>query len=230
MFVLSDGESSDGDPVPVAREMLDKDVTIVTRFLTANDIRIPKRLVDDGLYSDGGASKLLEMSSVIPNYEAPASYFIDAGWELPTSGESRLFLQANSLDVVNEFCKIVFNHVVNQTCVDTFIDILGTVSLAHYINVTNAEVKPKTQIGETCCANAIAAVYHLAMRRIVGREGGIPSFYKIRQELLRYPPNVKVVINKTHQKYRLRFREIENNKTNSIMFTYQTEIKTKDVQ
>lgn len=38
-------------------------------------------------------------------------------------------------------------------------------------------LKPKVQEGKTCYANAIAAVFHLAMHCIVGRDGGIPKRY-----------------------------------------------------
>ena len=48
------------------------------------------------------------MSSSVHNTEIPVTYFVDAKWELPVEGESRLFLQANSLDMVDEFCSIIF--------------------------------------------------------------------------------------------------------------------------
>lgn len=53
-----------------------------------------------------GKSVLFAMSSHMINTHTPISYLVDANWTLPQSGVSHLFSQANSLDVVNEFCKI----------------------------------------------------------------------------------------------------------------------------
>ena len=66
---------------------------------------------------------------------------------------------------------------------DALVDVVAHVSLANYINVANSEFEPKKQRGKTCYANAIAAVYHLAMHRIVDREGGVPEFKDILQNL-----------------------------------------------
>ena len=42
----------------------------------------------------------------------------------------------------------------------------------------------KQTSSKTCYANVIAAVLHLAMHRIVGREGGHPKFKEIHQRLI----------------------------------------------
>ena len=168
---------------------------------------------DFNFEANEGATRLFKMSSSMHNTKPPVSYFVDAGWELPTSGESKLFLQANSLDLVDEFCKIIFSHMENNTCVDALIDILASVSVADYINVKNSEFKPKDQSGKTCYANAIAAVYHLAMCRIVDREGGVPKFEEILQDVTIFDENVggntKFVLEKTCSKYGLKFTEVD---------------------
>jgi len=112
LFILSDGESGDGDPRPITQKLHDMDVTIVTCFLTSDSIDNPRRLLDEADPNwRGGMSVLFEMSSTMQNTHTPISYLIDANWELPQSGTSRLFVQANSLDVVNEFCKIVVSQM-----------------------------------------------------------------------------------------------------------------------
>lgn len=216
LFILSDGSSGDGDPFPIAEELRKSNVTIITCFLTSNPITQQKRLLytkDPGWKNprwDKGVLKLFDMSSSVHNSEAPVTYFVDAKWELPVEGESRLFLQANSLDMVDEFCNIVFTHVKEGRCVDAMVVILATV--AKYINVTDSKFEAKKQRGKTCYANAIAAVYHLAMYRIVGREGGVPEFTDIRDNLTeKYgssDSNTKFVIQKTCGNYRLRFKEV----------------------
>ena len=210
LFILSDGASGDGDPCPIAQELKELGVSIVTCYLTDADIQQPKRLLDaeDPTWgSRGGQLALFEMSSTMHNTHTPVSYLVDAGWELPLSGESRLFVRANSLDVVNELCSIVVSQMT-KGC-DALVDIIAKVSLATYINQTNADFKAVEQEGETCCANAVAAVLHLAMQRIVKREGGIPDFDVIRQQIIgKYGENAitRVVLENVCPKYRLHFR------------------------
>ncbi|XP_062499848.1 uncharacterized protein LOC134177130 [Corticium candelabrum] len=110
LFILSDGDSTDGDPHEIAQQLHQLDVIIVTCFLTSNRIDNPRRLLykaDPKWRGRNGRQVLFEMSSTMENTHTPISHLIDANWELPSAGESRLFVQANSLDVVNEFCEIV---------------------------------------------------------------------------------------------------------------------------
>ena len=87
------------------------------------------------------------------------------------------------------------------------------VSITDYINVANSEFEPKKQRGKTCYANAIAAVYHLAMHRIVDREGGVSEFKEILQNVdifdNKIRGNTKFVIEHTCSKYRLHFCQVD---------------------
>ena len=102
----------------------------------------------------------------------------------------------------------------NNTCVDALIDILASVSVADYINVKNSEFEPKDQSGKTCYANAIAAVYHLAMcRRIVDREDRVPKFEDILEDItifdVNFGGNTRFVLERTCSKYGLKFTEVD---------------------
>ena len=117
LFILSDGDSTDGDPQEIAQQLHQLDVIIVTCFLTSNRIDNPRRLLykaDPKWRGRNGRQVLFEMSSTMKNTHTPISYLIDANWELPSAGESRLFVQANSLDVVNEFCEIVVSKLISN--------------------------------------------------------------------------------------------------------------------
>ena len=211
LFILSDGKSTDGNPCPIAQELKALGVSIVTCYLTDTDIQNPKRLLDaeDPTWEDGRLA-LFKMSASMHNTHTPVSYLVDAGWELPLSGESRLFVQANSLDVVNELCSIVISQMT-KGC-DALVDILAKVSLATYINQANDDFKSVEQDGDTCYANAVAAVLYLAMQRIVEREGGMPVFDDIRQQIIgEYGDNAitRVVVEKVCSKYRLHFRTVD---------------------
>ena len=212
LFILSDGFSTDGDPALVAQKLKHSDVIIVTCYFTSESVLNPKRLVDkENLSWNEGARALYHMSSTMPNTNAPIAHLIDYGWELPLSGECRLFVLANSLDVVEEFCKVAVSKLMQST--DALVHMLGRVSLATYINQSNEDFKPQQQIGATCYANAIAAVFHLAMHRIVDREGGIPDFRAIRRQIIqaygKEGANTELVIKKVCSEYRLRCHKVD---------------------
>jgi hypothetical protein len=116
LFILSDGLATDGDPRPIAKQLHSMGITIATCFLTSGRIDNPRRLFDEadpnwGSQSEDGRSVLFEMSSIMHNTDAPLFNLIAKDWELPPSGVSRLFIQANSLDVVNEFCKLAVSQM-----------------------------------------------------------------------------------------------------------------------
>jgi hypothetical protein len=212
LFILSDGQSGDGDPREIAKRLCNSDVTIVTCFLTSDVLTNSRCLFDpDHHFSDYGKQTLFEMSSTMHNTHAPVSYLVDAGWELPSCGESRLFIQANSLDVVNEFCNTLVSQLTKDC--DALVHLLGKIPLATYINQRNSEFEAKEQEGGTCYANAIAAVFHLAMSRIVGRDGGVPEFETIRDRLIteygKHGANTERVLRNVCPEYRLRYNEVD---------------------
>ncbi len=86
-------------------------------------------------------------------------------------------MQANHPDIISEFISTLSKLAGKN---DALLDLIGKVPLADYINVKNSQFEPREQIGGTCYANAVAAVLHLSMSRIVGRENGIPSFEDLR--------------------------------------------------
>ncbi|CAI7991486.1 hypothetical protein GBAR_LOCUS762 [Geodia barretti] len=68
---------------------------------------------------------------------------------------------------------------------------------------------------ETCYANAIAAVFYLAMHRIVGRKGGHPDFCDIRERIVDEYGYEGAYTNKVLQnvsgEYRLHYVEVDGN-------------------
>ena len=114
LFILSNGSSTDGDPRPIAQKLHELGVIIATCFLTSDHVANPRCLFDeaDPDWVDGKLV-LFEMSSTRQNSDAPISHLIasDAKWKLPDSGKSRLFIQANTLDVINEFCEKVISQM-----------------------------------------------------------------------------------------------------------------------
>ena len=216
LFVLSDGISTDGDPLPIAERLRSSGVTIATCYITSYQVQHPKCLLDARDYTNfednPGPQVLMKMSSSMKNTHTPISYLVDHNWELAPSGESCLFVEANSLEVVNEFCRIVVSQLTKKSC-DALVDVIGKVPLAEYINLTNEAFEPKAQEDQTCYAYATAAVLHLAMNRIVGREGGIPRFEdvcdRIVDEFGKNRAHTEKVLEKVCPEYRLHFRTVD---------------------
>jgi hypothetical protein len=211
LFLLTDGEATDGDPVKLAKNLDDNNIQVFVCLISSDKIPHPRRLYYE---PDPNWTKeqldMFKLSSPVENTHSAMSVLLEHGWELPASGQSRLFLQANHPDVIDEFSSLV-RHVTESN--DALLNIFGRVSLDKYINSANSTFEPKTQKGGTCYANAVAAVLHLAMNRIEGREGGVPEFFKLREELIKVygerGANTAYLLNKWTPKYRLKYGMVD---------------------
>jgi hypothetical protein len=97
-------------------------------------------------------------------------------------------------------------------CPDALSELLVSVDLDIYISQSTGGFTSKEQQGETCYANASAAVLHLAMQRILGREGGYPDFHKLRGEIIRaygtHGANTSKVLQEICPRYRLHSQNV----------------------
>jgi SEFIR domain-containing protein len=101
LLVLSDGEPTDGDPRPIAKN-LPADVTVVSCFVTNADVTAARTLfaAPDSTWP-AGARLMFDMSSVAE----PGNPFLQQlqarGWIVPA--ETKLFMQVNRSDILQEF-------------------------------------------------------------------------------------------------------------------------------
>ena len=99
-------------------------------------------------------------------------------------------------------------------CREALSEFLVSVDLDIYISQTIHDFEAKEQVGGTCYANASAAVLHMAMRRILGREGRYPDFHELREEMIKEygcdGANTKNVLIKMCKKYRLHSEEVKS--------------------
>ena len=181
----------DGDPLPLASQLKEEKVTIASIFLTDNNT-LPRRLLTtkrpEG-WPQGGQRTLFEMASKVSVVRHPIPILASMGWEVPSSGECGLYVTVHSADALEEFCSILLSARFGSA--DALLDLVGRVELDAYIDDTQMRTrnKPSLQQGSTCYAHAAAAVLHMALIRIEGREGGCPSIEQIRSRILReYPP------------------------------------------
>jgi hypothetical protein len=211
LFLLTDGQATDGSPLKFAKELRDQNVLVFVCLLTSENIPHPKRLYykPQGIWSKE-QKIVFELSSPVSNTHSAMSILLEQGWDLDISGESRLFIQANNPDVIDHFSSVVRRMSDNS---DHLFNLIGRVTLDVYINASISTFKAQEQIGGTCYANAVAAVFHLAMRRIKGRDGGVPQFEELRQHFINeYGVDGAIteeVIKKWSPHYRLNYKEVD---------------------
>ncbi|XP_068678686.1 uncharacterized protein [Montipora foliosa] len=212
LFILSDGEADGNDTLLQA--LSDLGVTIVSCFITHEGLSDPRHLysiLDESW--EKPAKFMFGISSVIKTQEIPRTLFAKEGWKIDIdNNETKLFFQVNHPDVIKDVCDMTKRAVLSQ---DALSDVLADVDLNVYINKANDGFKPKQQHGGTCYANASAAVMHLAMKRIVGRDGGYPDFFELRKKLInkygeKGAPTIKV-LREVCPEYRLQCERVDTN-------------------
>jgi hypothetical protein len=224
VFIVSDGEADDKQrALRECQRMRESGVIVIGCFLTSEPIDNPRRLHFKASESwSVGARALFDMCSAgFRNVDSPVSLLVQAGWQVPSEGEARLFFRANSFEVVREFSTIVQTGLVREPA-QTALGIAGRVDWALYLPTVVEGVAVQRQVGPTCWAHAIGTVVHLALLRVVGRQGGHPSFEDVKAHCFatmtmldpgrpaeQHGANVKAVLDAVHGHYRLRYREVD---------------------
>jgi hypothetical protein len=83
LFIVSDGESSDGDPRAAARVIEESGVQIVSCFVTDSDRTDSKRLYSESAPGwNSGARAMFDIASRAPEGSAELDYLEKAGWQI----------------------------------------------------------------------------------------------------------------------------------------------------
>ncbi len=211
LVVLSDGLPTDGDAIP---DFSDADVKVVSIYITNEHLDNARRLFSEKSEAWGKGTRFMyDLSSSITTQKIPRTIFVKRGWEVDITGnQTRLFCQVNHPDVIDDVCSLAKDVVCIQ---DALADVLSAVDLDIYINKANEGFGAKEQKFGTCYANAAAAVMHLAMKRIEGREGGYPGFFDLRKTMIekygKDGAHIRTVLKETCPKYRLQWEQVDNN-------------------
>ena len=210
LFILSDGQPTDGWDPPV-EELSYLGVTIVSCFITHEGLSDPRHLYSHQDESWGAAAKFMfNMSSIVTTQNIPRTMFLKKGWKIDIeNNETRLFFNLHP-DVIKDVCDMIREGVLSQ---DVLSDLLTSVDLDLYINYLNDSFGAKKQQGKTCCAHASTAVMHLAMKRIIGRDGGYPEFYDLRDRLIakydKHGVSTEKVLKEICLEYRLQCQTVD---------------------
>ena len=212
LFILSDGQATDGWDPPI-QELSALGVTIVSCFITHEGLSDPRHLYSHPDESWGAAAKFMfNMSSIVTTQNIPRIMFLKKGWKVDIeNNETRLFFHVNHPDVIKDVCDMVRNGVFSQ---DVLSDLLASVDLDLYIKQVNDSFEAKRQRHRgTSYANAAAGVMHLAMKRIIGRDGGYPDFFELRKKLIaKYGEDgasTKDVLEEICPEYRLKCQTVD---------------------
>ena len=211
LFIISDGQPTDGEDPPV-QELSALGVTIVSCFITREGLSDPRRLyslLDESW--EMPAKFMFNMSSIVKTQNIPHSVFVKRGWKIDIeNNETRLFFNVNHPDVIKDVCDMARQAVLSQ---DVLSDLLSSVDLDVYIKQVNDSFGAERLRGETSSANAAAAVMHLAMKRIIGRDGGYPDFFDLREKLIakygKEGASTKKVLKEMCPEYRLQCQTVD---------------------
>ena len=219
LFVLSDGEPRDGAIDDHWRKseavsgFKDAEVNVVSCFVTDSTTIEPRRLYSEMKPEwQEGAQFLFSLSSILTTQSIPRTMFVKRDWSIEVkNNETRLFLQVNHPDHLRDACDLARNVVCSQEALS---DLLADVDLDVYINksVRDYEAQEK-QKGETCFAHASATVLHLNMKRIHGRQGKIPDFEELKNEMIglfgKGGSKIKPVLEEMCNKYHLLYKKVD---------------------
>ncbi len=108
LFILSDGQPTDGDPMPTANALKDEGFYIISCFVTDQDITEPRRLFDAPASQwNDGAKLMFNMASSIDRNSVFTRFLLELGWKMPS--EPKLFVQVNHSEVLDEFIRVVLS-------------------------------------------------------------------------------------------------------------------------
>src|SRR5262249_343177 len=100
-LLVSDGESTDGDPTTVAADLLELGVTVIGCYITDHDVIEPRVLASQPVKGwSEAATDMFRMSSVVDDDSELARHLLREGWRIPKG--ARAFIQANHSDLLEE--------------------------------------------------------------------------------------------------------------------------------
>lgn len=114
LLVISDGSPTDGDPRSTFSDIKSDGITIVSCFVTSEDIADPRVLLGSPqpTWTDG-ARLMWDIASDVDESTPFARYLLSQGWSIEPG--ARLFVQANHSEVLSEFVRLAGSHFTDQS-------------------------------------------------------------------------------------------------------------------
>ena len=174
-FIISTGESEeikDEELQKIKYEARKNNIFIFSIYLSPK-IKQEYKFYDSYRTHRKEILNLFSVASWLRYNHPLMNFFILNGWELPISGQCKLFMEVNSkqnlykfVDIINNFCSEMNNHQSNLSKDSVFNSItLATINSEVYYNIIRkfeAKDQGKTP---TCYANAISASILITLSR-----------------------------------------------------------------
>lgn len=108
LFVLSDGEPTDGDPLPALEQLKPLGVTVISCFVTDQDIANPRVLFGEPESQwSRGAKLMFDLASTVEENSAFSNFLLRKNWIIKPN--ARLFVQVNHSMILEEFIRVVIS-------------------------------------------------------------------------------------------------------------------------
>lgn len=185
LILVSDGLSTNGDPLRLARDLQQAKVSIATVYVTSNRTGAPRRLYYQQIEAWGSGQRILfRMAAKVAGVAHPIPVLTSVGWEVPSDGEVALYATVSTSVVLDEFCSLLLSARFGSA--DAILDVVGRISQDLYINdkhVLTCRNPSNQRESATFYAHTTTAVVHIALLRMVGRKDETPSIEKVRKRI-----------------------------------------------
>ena len=165
IFILSDGESTDGNPNDLKYLLNKKNVYIISCYFSSNKVKQPKQLYFHRPIGTNGLAQLYDLATEINPYSPIFDMLEERGWKVDYTKKSKLFVQANNIEVFEEFFGVVNSFVNGNNILGNMI---AKIELDDYISSYNKNHRiNENQNGQpTCWCHSLAKVIEYASHRI----------------------------------------------------------------
>jgi hypothetical protein len=108
LLLISDGRFAQQDPSPLAQQLQQMGVMIVSCLISPEDLSDPRQLRNTIAPSWGPeAATMFQLSSPLPEQSEVQRYLLTHGWTIEP--QARLFVQVNHTTVLKEFVRVVLS-------------------------------------------------------------------------------------------------------------------------
>ena len=108
LVLVSDGEPTDGDPLPALERIQSQGVFVASCLVTDVDVTEPRRLYAEPRAEWNGAARLMfAAASVVEDDDVYRELLEGQGWAV--AEKARLFTQINHSEMMNEFLTLAFH-------------------------------------------------------------------------------------------------------------------------
>ena len=220
IFLLSDNEEEevDEDTINLIKYIAENNnIYIFSIYIKPGKIEKEQRFYD----SYEGCKNLFSICSCIPYNDPIMNFFIQKGWELPSSGECKLFVEINDaqnlyklVDLINEFTAELNNSKTIKDP-DSIIYKFGLTSTNYHVEkmITNFEAKNQGKT-KTCYANAISAAILLTFSKF--KDISEKDFINIKNEIIEISKgrikNTFNILKLISGKYKISLKEVDEDK------------------